>query len=101
MESFIPLSIIILLLFIQIKLFKDMCKYLSSAYSEEWEKLSENSMEGSKWSVTSANLSESLKTGFFSTVSDAKVVKFVKARKLIMYIMGGIILLQFIMAYIQ
>ncbi len=101
MESFIPLSIIILLLFIQIKLFKDMCKYLSLTYSEEWEKTIRKLYGGSKWSVTNANLSESLKTGFFSTISDDKVVRFVRAKKLIMYIMGGIIILQFIMASLQ
>ena len=63
MNISIPLSIIFLLVIIQIKLFKDMCKYLSSTYPEEWEKLSENSMGEAKGSVTNANLSASLKNG--------------------------------------
>ncbi len=101
MDIFIPLGIIILLVFIQIKLFRDMCKYLSAAYSEEWEKLSENAMGASKRSVTNANLSASLETGFFSTVTDVEVVRFLKARKLIMYIMGAMVLLQLVMAYLH
>lgn len=101
MDSFISLSIIFLLFFIQIKLFKDMCKYLASTYSEEWEKLSESSMGGSKWSVINANLSESLNNGFFSTISDDKVTNFLMVRKYIMYVMAGIIFLQFVMAYLK
>ncbi|WP_159821794.1 hypothetical protein [Colwellia sp. 20A7] len=100
MNIFIPLSIIFLLVIIQIKLFKDMCKYLSSTYPEEWEKLSENSMGEAKGSVTNANLSASLKSGFFATISDDKVVRFLKVRKLVMYLMGSIAILQLIMAYI-
>jgi hypothetical protein len=77
-----------------------MCKYLSSTYPEEWEKLSENSMGETKGSVTNANLSTSLKSGFFATISDDKVVRFLKVRKLVMYLMGSIAILQLIMAYI-
>ncbi len=77
-----------------------MCKYLSSTYPEEWEKLSENSMGEAKGSVTNANLSASLKSGFFATISDDKVVRFLKVRKLVMYLMGSIAILQLIMAYI-
>ncbi|MBU2925839.1 hypothetical protein Q4506_06640 [Colwellia sp. 4_MG-2023] len=100
MNNFIPLGIIFLLVIIQIKLFKDMCKYLSSTYPEEWEKLSENAMGEAKGSVTNANLSASLKSGFFATISDDKVVRFLKVRKLVMYLMGSIAILQLIMAYI-
>jgi hypothetical protein len=101
MESFIPLIIISMLVFIQIRKFKELCKYLSSAYPEEWEKLSHNSMGGSKSSVTNANLSESLKTGFFSTVADEKIAKFEKFRSLNIYLMGAVVLLQIALAFFK
>jgi len=101
MNSFMSLSIIFLLVFIQIKQFKAMCKYLAETYPEEWKKLSISSMGGSKWSVTNANLSESLNNGFFSTISDDKVTSFLMVRKYIMYVMAGIIFLQFVLAYLN
>ncbi len=101
MESFIPLIIISMLVFVQIKKFKDMCKYLSSAYPEEWEKLSHNSMGGSKWSVTNANLTESLKTGFFSTLADERIAKFEKFRSFNIYLMGVVVLLQLVLAFFK
>ncbi len=90
-----------MLVFVQIKKFKDMCKYLSSAYPEEWEKLSHNSMGGSKWSVTNANLTESLKTGFFSTLADEKITKFEKFRSFNIYLMGVVVLLQLVLAFFK
>ncbi|MCZ8531598.1 hypothetical protein [Alteromonas sp. PRIM-21] len=96
MESFIPLVLISILIFLQIKKFRDMCKYLSFTYPEEWGKLSRNSLGGSQWSVTNANLSESLKTGFFSTVTDEKTRQFKRFKLLNMFMMGAVILLHFI-----
>ena len=96
MESFIPLFLISILIFLQIKKFRDMCKYLSFTYPEEWEKLSRNSLSVSQWSVTSANLNESLKTGFFSTVADEKIRQFKRFRLINMCLMGTVILLHFI-----
>jgi len=78
-----------------------MCKYLSYTYPEEWEKLSHTSLGASPWSVTNANLSESLKTGFFSTVADEKVRRFEKFRLFNMYLMGAVVLLQLALAYLQ
>ena len=78
-----------------------MCKYLSYTYPEEWEKLSHTSLGASQWSVTNANLSESLKTGFFSTVADEKVRRFEKFRLFNMYLMGAVVLLQLALAYLQ
>ena len=101
MESFILLIFISMLVFVQIKKFKDMCKYLSYTYPEEWEKLSHTSLGGSQWSVTNASLSESLKTGFFSTVADEKVRRFEKFRLFNMYLMGAVVLLQLALAYLQ
>ena len=101
MESFIPLIFISIVVFVQIKKFKDMCKYLSYTYPEEWEKLSHTSLGASQWSVTNANLSESLKTGFFSTVADEKVRRFEKFRLFNMYLMGAVVLLQLALAYLQ
>ncbi len=99
MEAFIPLIFVPMLIFVQIKKFKDMCKYLSSAYPEEWEKLSHNSLGVSQWSITNANLSESLKTGFFSTVADEKIRRFEKFRLLNMYLMGAVVLAHLVLAF--
>lgn len=101
MEKFIPVVFIAVLIFIQIKKFKDMCKYLSATYPEEWQKLSHNSLGSSQWSVTNANLSESLKTGFFSTVADEKIKRFEQFRKFNMYLMGAVVLLQLALAYLK
>jgi hypothetical protein len=101
MEVFIPLIFIAMLIFIQAKKFKDMCKYLSSTYPEEWEKLSHNSLGVSPWSMTSANLSESLKTGFFSTVGDEKVRGFEKFKVLNMYLIWTVVFAQLVLAYLQ
>jgi len=101
MESFIPLIFISILVFVQVKKFKDMCKYLSYTYPEEWKKLSHTSLGGSQWSVTNANLSQSLKTGFFSTLADEKVRRFEKFRLFNMYLMSAVVLLQLALAYLQ
>ncbi|WP_338363352.1 hypothetical protein [uncultured Pseudoalteromonas sp.] len=101
MESFIPLVLISILIFVQIKKYKDMCKYLSNTYPEEWEKLSRNSLGTSPLSVANANLSESLKTGFFSTINDEKVKRFEKFRLINMYVMGVIVFIQLVLAYSQ
>ncbi|GAA0306720.1 hypothetical protein GCM10009128_27710 [Psychrosphaera haliotis] len=102
MESFIPLVLISILIFVQIKKYKDMCKYLSNTYPEEWEKLSRNSLGTSPLSVTNANLSESLKTGFFSKkINDERVKRFEKFRLINMYVMGAIVLIQLVLAYSQ
>lgn len=100
MESSIPLIILSALVFFQIKKFKDMCRHLSAAYPEEWEKLSRNAMGGSKWSVTNANLSESLKTGFFSTVADEKIAKFEKFKSVNIYLMGALVILQIAITFL-
>ena len=63
--KFHPFSSDIYTYFSPNKKFRDMCKYLSFTYPEEWGKLSRNSLGGPQWSVTNANLSESLRTGFF------------------------------------
>ena len=101
MVSSIPLIFISILIFVQIKKFKDLCKYLSYTFPEEWKKLSHNSLGSSQWSVTNANLSESLKTGFFSTVVDGKIRQFKKFRLFNMYLMGAAVLLQLNLVYLQ
>jgi len=101
MESFIPLIFISMLIFIQIKKFKGMCKYLASVYPEEWEKLSHNSMGNSQWSSTNANLNESLKTGYFSKITDNKIRVFEKFRTYNMYLMGAVVLLQLVLAILK
>lgn len=78
-----------------------MCKYLSSAYPEEWEKLSHNAMGESKNSVTNIKLSESLKTGFFSTIADEKIAKFEKFRSCNIFLMGAVVLLQLAFAFFK
>lgn len=65
MENFIPLIFIFVLVFLQIKNAKDLFKYLSSTYPDEWKKLAHNPLGGAQWSLTNENLAESLKTGFF------------------------------------
>lgn len=101
MESFIPLIFISILVFVQIKKFKDMCKYLSTTYPEEWEKLSHNAMGASQWSATNANLNASLKTGFFSTISDEKIKGFEKFRRYNLYLMASVVLLQLLLAIVN
>ena len=101
MENFIPLIFISMLIYFQMKKFKNICKYLSSTYPEEWGKLSLNSLGVSQWSISNANLSESLKTGFFATVADEKVRRFEKFRLLNMYLMGVVVLAQLVLVYLQ
>jgi hypothetical protein len=98
MGNYAALIFIFIIIFIQVKNFKDMCKYLSYTYTEEWKKLSQTGMKTSQWSVTNANLSESLKTGFFSTIADKKINKFNRFRLFNTYLMGVVVVLQFIFA---
>jgi hypothetical protein len=101
MDTFITLTFISMLFFVQIKKFKDMCKYLSSAYPEEWQKLTHSPMGGSQWSVINANLNESLKTGFFSTLADEKIKAFEKFRSYSLYVMGAVVVLQLVLAFLM
>jgi hypothetical protein len=100
MDAFITLTFISTLFFLQIKKFKDLCKYLSSAYPEEWQKLTHSPMGGSQWSVINANLNESLKTGFFSTLADEKIKAFEMFRTYSLYVMGAVVVLQLALAFL-
>jgi hypothetical protein len=96
MDSFIPLIFLFMALFFQMKKLTELCKYLSYTYPEEWKKLSQNALGGSHWSVINANLSESLKTGFFSTVVDEKIRRYKKLRLCNRYLLCVFVLLQLI-----
>jgi hypothetical protein len=101
MDAYISLIVISTLFFVQIKKFKNMCKYLSFAYPDEWEKLTHSPMGGNHWSVINTNLNESLKSGFFSTLDDEKIKAFEKFRTYSLYIMGAVVVLQLVLAFLM
>jgi hypothetical protein len=101
MESFLALIFISVLLFIQIKMFKNLCAYLSEKYPEEWKKIENNRMGGSAWSATTANFNESLKSGFFATISDTKIDQFTKFKSFNLALMGLAIFAQLLLAFLQ
>lgn len=101
MENFIPLIFIVVLVFLQIKNAKDLSKYLSSTYPDEWKKRAHNPLGEAQWSVKNENLAESLKTGFFSTVADEKIRRFKKFRFLNMCLMVAVGLAQLVLAYLH
>ncbi|QBJ64145.1 hypothetical protein [Pseudoalteromonas sp. DL-6] len=83
MENYIGLVIIVLLLIIQNRYTLHIYQYLAKHYPEQWEKLSQNSLGGSPY----ANLAESFKDGFFSTINDSKVVHYHKFKTLNLLVM--------------
>jgi len=72
MTNYIGLIIIILLLILQNRYYLSLCKYLAQHYPNEWQKLTQNSLDG----TAHANLAESFKNGFFATIDDSKVTRF-------------------------
>lgn len=89
-----------MLYLVLIKKFKNLCNYLASAYPEEWEKLSRNSMGTSKGAAIRVNLEESLKSGYFSTLTDEKVIKFQNHRTVLSNVMAGVVLLQITLIFL-
>lgn len=82
-------------------MFKNLCVYLSEKYPEEWKKLENNRMGGSAWSAATANFNESLKSGFFSTINDAKIDQFAKFKSFNLALMGLVIIAQLLLAFLQ
>lgn len=91
METFIPLILLTALILVQVIRYKRLCGYLSKHYPHEWQALSNNAMGTSVWSLTNANVSESLKTGFFATVEDDYVQNFIAFRRYNLYLMAVIV----------
>jgi hypothetical protein len=85
---FIPFLIVTILLITQIKMFNNLCMYLSSTYPEEWQKLSPKALGTPSRAVAKTYLVESLKSGYFSTLDDPKITKFEQHKKFILYLMG-------------
>ena len=101
MEIFIPLIFVTALLLIQIKIFKNLCTYLSKKYPDEWKKIAENRLGGSAWSATSANFNESLKTGFFAKITDDKVEQFKKFKTFNMVLIALVGFAQLYLAFLR
>ncbi|USE69579.1 hypothetical protein CTT31_10715 [Pseudoalteromonas maricaloris] len=97
MEELIPITLITILLFIQIKMYKNLCKHLARLYPEEWHKLTKHTLGTSQWSLLNATVSESLKTGFFSTVSDNKVKTYIQFRKYNLVAMSAVLSCNFVL----
>lgn len=72
MENYIGLIIIVLLLIIQNRYTLFIYQYVANQYPEQWKKLSQNSLDGTPY----ANLAESFKDGFFSTINDTKIARY-------------------------
>ena len=99
MELYIPfitIFIITLLFTLQIIKYKNLCKYLSATYPAEWQKLFENALGVSVFSITNANVAESFKTGFFSTVADKQILKFQKYKIVNLGFIGLLTTIQFV-----
>ncbi|WP_338411511.1 hypothetical protein [Pseudoalteromonas nigrifaciens] len=72
MTNYIGLIIIILLLILQNRYDLSLGKYLAQHYPNEWQKLTQNSLDG----TAHANLAASFENGFFATIDDSKVTVF-------------------------
>lgn len=94
MEIFIPVIIVTMLLLAQVNMYKNLCRHLAVSYPEAWAELSKNSLGTSLWSITNANVSESLKTGYFSTVEDSKIEAFLRFRRFSLLLGTALILCQ-------
>ena len=86
MEKYIGLIIIVLLLIIQNRYTLHIYQHLAEQHPEQWKKLSQNSLDGTPY----ANLAESFKDGFFSTINEPKVVRYQKFKTLNLLLMAMI-----------
>ncbi|MGE6811258.1 hypothetical protein [Pseudoalteromonas nigrifaciens] len=86
MTNYIGLIIAILLLILQNRYYLSLCKYLAQHYPNEWQKLTQNSLDG----TAHANLAESFKNGFFATIDDSKVTRFQTFKRINLLIIAAI-----------
>ena len=81
MGIILVIALMFVLLIAQVWMFKRLGKYLAKTYPDEWHSLAENSLGTPVSSVSNANLSKSLETGYFSTLQDKQIVQFKRFKK--------------------
>ena len=81
----------------------NLCLYLAATYPKEWQKLNAISLEKDKWTGAVINASSSLRTGYFSTIEDAKVQRFNRFRRRVLFVFIAVtayrMLFNFYLAY--
>ena len=101
MENYPILAFILIfaLLIIQNRKYNALLAHLAQTYPSQWEPLTQNTLSDTSRSAISANLHESLKNGFFSTIDDTEISQFKKLKTINTYICGALAALGFTIAY--
>ncbi len=74
---------------------------MSKTYPQQWQRLASNKLGGSERSAVNANLNESLKSGYFATITDAKIERFKKVKLFNLTLMALIVFVQLLLAFLQ
>lgn len=101
MENYPLLAFILIcaLFIIQNRKYNALLTYLEQTYPTQWEQLAKNTLGDTSRSAIAANLNESLKSGFFSTLDDPKISQFKKLKTISMTICFALAVLGLTIAY--
>jgi len=99
--GYFPLLIDSIFLIVRVLHFKKLQIHIKYAYPNEWDKLSLNKMGMKESNAKSANMEESIKSGFLSKQQDPLIVNFHRKDKFLITVMAMFVFLQLVIAFIQ